>query len=232
MATIVWPGAVSAGDDLDVGWRNDTSHGDGTEDGSDTAEGFHALQHNKAALLLNAMRGEMGANPSGSFADLAARLNGRLTCRKTANQTFNSTSVVNVTEMVLPVDQTGLDYRFCFEWFWTAGAAGVVLVPSVAVPTVAGTLDVFWETIGLTASATATGTDNTNTVLTTGAAPQSMGFPASTTVPAAAARCFSRCVGVLSNPSATGVIQLRCNLETGTSGITFSRGAWGEVAIS
>ena len=64
MATITWPTTIDSSMP-DTAWRNDTSHSDGTEDGSDTAEGFHALQHNKLALFMAAVENELGADPSG-----------------------------------------------------------------------------------------------------------------------------------------------------------------------
>ena len=50
MATINWPTTQDAAPKSN--WRNDTSHSDGTTDGSDAAEGTHALEHNKLALFM------------------------------------------------------------------------------------------------------------------------------------------------------------------------------------
>lgn len=201
--------------------------------GTDNVAGSHAALHSSENDEIEAIETELGITPSGSFVDVAARLNARLTCRKTADQTFNSTTRTNVTDLVLPINSTGVDYWFKFEYAWNAGAVGVVLVPSLTFPTVAGTLTILWETIGLSAASGTTSVANMSAHVTTGtASPQSMGFPTSTTVPAAGARQWTRITGILSNPSATGSLQLQQNLETGTTAATLLRGGWGEMYIA
>jgi len=115
MATITWPATIDSSMPTTT-WRNDTSHSDGTTDGTDAVEGHHAVQHNKLALFMAAAENELGADPSATFTSVAARLNARLTCRTTADQALaaNTTALTNVTNMVLPVATTGLDYYFKF----------------------------------------------------------------------------------------------------------------------
>lgn len=231
MATITWPTSQDAA--LKSNWRNDTSHSDGTTDGSDAAEGTHAAEHNKLALFMAAAELEMGNNPSGTFADIAARLNARQTCRKTADQTNATTTLANVTDLVLPVTAAGLDYTFRFFVVWKSNTAGVTAQFAVTTPGVVGYVAYWGEVLG--AGTTVPSTGGINVVFdqiqaASGAVIAGAGGSAAAP-PTANAINIARIEGILSNPNAAGSIQLQAKAET-TGTITISRGSFGEIYIN
>ena len=215
MATITWPASIDSSMP-DTAWRNDTSHSDGTEDGSDVVEGFHAAQHNKLALFMAAAENELGADPSATFTSVAARLNARLTCRTTADQALaaNTTALTNVTNMVLPVATTGLDYyfKFCVAFSMaTIATAGLRL--GITTPAVTGYVSAK-VLIPRTADAnpaagTAQAAAPTVAVIEWPGYVNSSGDSVvSDQVPAITTVFIATVEGILSNPSATGNIQL------------------------
>ena len=238
MATITWP--TSQDTPLKSNWRNDTSHSDGTTDGSDATEGTHAAEHNKAALLLAALEAELGNNPSGTFADITARLAARQSCRKSADQALaaNTTALTNVTDMVLPVTTTGLDYYFKFLiTFSMATIATAGLRLGITTPTVAGYLSARVMIPRTADSNPAAGTAQSAAptvaviewpgyITSSGDSVVSDQIPAVTTVWAATIE------GILSNPSATGNIQVQASSEVTGSTLTLKKGSYGEIYIN
>lgn len=68
-----------------------------------------------------AVEAELGVNPSGSFVDVLTRLNGTLTARKTADQTFTTQTNAAVTDLSFAI-AANTDYTFRFVLPYTAGA--------------------------------------------------------------------------------------------------------------
>ena len=65
---------------------------------------------------------ELGLTPSGSFADVATRLQSRQTCRKTGDQPFTTQTPANVTDLSL-VLAANTDYDFEFVLHDNGGTA-------------------------------------------------------------------------------------------------------------
>jgi hypothetical protein len=193
-----------------------------------------ASDHNDAADAINKTEAELGINPSGTFADVAARLSARLTCRKTADQTNATTTLANVTDLVLPVATTGLDYYFEFFVPWSSNTAGVMAWFAVTVPAVTGYVTYWTEALGGSTTVPTTG-GNAATVdqlHNASASVQSAATGGSGAAPPTANVIqITRIHGILSNPSATGNIQLQAKAET-TGTITVKRGAYGELYIN
>lgn len=228
MASITWPASQDA--PLDSGWRNDTSHADGTEDGSDATEGFHAAEHNKAALILAALEAELGNDPSGTFATVAARLNARLTCRKTADQNFASTTAASVADLLLPAT-AGVDHYFRFIVPWSTSTSGNGIGFAVTCPAL-GTGGYIAYTVEIIRSQeTAVGTAPTATQMQYVGTGGSSGDAVTSDTSIQSVITVARIEGVCSNPNANGNLQLTCRGETSSS-VTVKKGAYGEVYLN
>jgi hypothetical protein len=198
----------------------------------------HATVHNNISDSIRAIETELGADPSGSFTSVASRLNARLTCRKTADTTNATVTLANVTDMVLPVATTGLDYYFYFYVIWTTSTLGNTAQFAVTVPAVTGYISYWIETMaGTTTVPTATG-DLTATSFVSNSfhnasasATAAAGAASGTSPPALTTNYMTRISGILSNPSATGNIQLQHRSETAVI-TTCKRGSYGEVYIN
>ena len=118
----VYPGAL---DTLDTTWAN-----------TDAADTVHPAHHADLADAVNKIEAELGISPSASFADVAARLNGMTTVRKTADQTMTGTAAVNITDLVFPIPAAaGAMYTFDFTFMWTTTTATSGLGISYTFPT-------------------------------------------------------------------------------------------------
>lgn len=179
-----------------------------------------------------AIDAELGTNPSGSFATVADRLNARLTCRKTADQTLSSTiTATNITDMLLPVATTGLDYYFRFIIIYQSNTLTNGFRTFVTCPTVGGyfaaVINIYGRVANTAAQATPPLMVYSGTINGSGQGVVSDGvgqinFPYVCTVE-----------GILSNPTATGSIQFQAANEVSTaSGNVVKRGSWGEVYIN
>lgn len=196
----------------------------------------HAALHVATNDEIEALETEGGINPSGSFTDIAARLNARLTCRKTADTTNATTTLANIADLTLPVNATGIDYWFRFFVCYSSGTAGVAPQFAITVPTAAGYIYYWSDVMGGTA--TVPGTNSTNTAVpvamtshNASASAQTITGGSAASPPAAGTIYGVRIEGILSNPSATGAINVQGKAET-TGTITFKRGSWGEVYIA
>lgn len=188
--------------------------------------------------ILKSHEQEMGINPSGSFSSVDARLNARLTCRKTADQTISSTvAPANITDMVLPINTTALDYYFKFIAVCTSSAGGTNGIRiGITCPTLTGYVAAevrIPRTIDANpANGTAQATPTITTMQHVGHITSSGDSVVSDIVPVGVNFV---CVveGILSNPSATGSIQLQvANEVTTANGNVVKRGSWGEVYIN
>jgi hypothetical protein len=182
---------------------------------------------------INKMQLMMGALPKGTFVDMASRLDARLTCRKTADQTFSSTvTPANVADMLLPVPTAGVDYRFVFEGVYTSAAVANGIRLGLATPTVGGYLHALVQIWGRL-NPQAAGAAPTDLMEWTSWITAAGGNVASDAVATINTNYPFRITGILSNPSATGNIQLTAANEVSTaSGNIIRRGAYGEVYLA
>lgn len=183
-----------------------------------------------------AIDAELGTNPSGSFATVADRLNARLTCRKTADTTNATTTQTVIADLTLPVNTTGIDYWFKFFICYSSGTAGVAPRFAITTPTVAGYVYYWIDVMGGTA--TVPGQTSTNTAIpvamtshNASANAQTITGGSAASPPAAGTVYGVKIEGILSNPSATGAINVTGAAET-TGTLTWKRGSWGEVYIA
>jgi hypothetical protein len=184
--------------------------------------GFHAQWMRDAGGALVAVETELGVNPSGSFVDVATRLDQMLTVRKTADQTFTTATLVSATDLSFPL-AVGRDYTFMFWLPWSAATAGVTQQHAVTFPAAA-----YGQYASESFTQTAPATEGTDMVSTSvqAASGARVGGVGGTSIPAAAVRTFTRIMGIVSNPSAAGTLQLQAATET-ASNSTLYKGAWG-----
>lgn len=219
-----------------------TNKGDTTDATAGTPTGGtasdHAGHHNALAGGVNAIEAELGALPKGTFTTVAARLNARLTCRKTADTTNATTTLTNVTDMVLPVATTALDYYFEFYVIWTTSTLGNTAQFAITCPAVTGYITYWQETMGGTTTVpSATGSTTAASMVSdshhtaSGSAGVQAGAASGTSPPALTTNYMTRITGILSNPSATGSIQLQHRSETAVT-TTCRRGSYGELYIN
>jgi hypothetical protein len=108
-----YPSAIDTTSVFPADWRNDSDNGDGTQDGSDTIVGFTAQWMRDVGDALIKIQTELGINPSGTMPTVESRLNARKTVRKTADQTFTTTTLANVTDLTFNVAaNTKYSYKF------------------------------------------------------------------------------------------------------------------------
>lgn len=205
---------------------------------ADASATAHVAGHNNASDALIAIETELGTDPAGTFTDLKTRLNSRVTCRKTADQTISSTvAPANITDMTLPVATTALDYwfRFCVVCTSSAGATNGIRI-GVTTPAITGYLSAL-VTIPRTidpnpANGTAQATPTVTTMPYVGEITSSGDSVVSDIVPVGI-NFVCTVEGILSNPSATGSIQLQvANEVTTASGNVIKRGSFGEIYIN
>jgi hypothetical protein len=202
-----------------------------------TSAATHATIHNNINDAVNKIEAELGTLPKGSFTNIANRLNARLTCRKTADTTNTTTTLANVTDMVLPVATTALDYYFEFYVVWTTNTAGTVAQFAVVTPAVTGYVVYWQETMGGTTTVpSATGSTTAASMVsdshhTASASAGGQVGGSAVSPPATGTNYITRITGILSNPSATGSIQLQHKSETAAT-TTVRRGSYGEIYIN
>jgi hypothetical protein len=123
-----YPGALDTTTEL----PND--HTDSTL--TDRAGVDHAGEHVNLSDAVRAIEGELGINPSASFADVAARLNAMTTVRKTADQTPTNQALTNITDMAFAIPAAaGAMYTFEFTIMWTTTTATSGLGVALTFPT-------------------------------------------------------------------------------------------------
>lgn len=228
-----YPGAL---DTLVTTRQDDTDSKSGTDLGLTTTTGVHAQDHNDAADAINKIEAELGVTPKGTFSSVSARLAARLTCRKTADTTNATTTLANITDLTLPIGTTALDYWFRFFVAYSSGTAGVAAQFAITVPAVTGYVYYWIDVMGGTA--TVPGVTSTNAAIpvamtshNASASAQTITGGSAASPPAAGTIYGVKIEGILSNPSATGSINVQGKAET-TGTITFKRGSWGEIYIN
>jgi hypothetical protein len=165
-----------------------------------------------AALLtaqdeeIRAIETELGTDPAASFADLT-----------------------------LPVSTTAIDYWFRFFVCWSSGTTGTAAQFAITVPTVAGYVYYWIDTMGSASTAPSTSSTGSAVTMTShnasGSAQAATGGASAAAPPTSGTIYGCKIEGILSNPSATGSIVLQGKAET-TGTITFKRGSWGEVYVA
>lgn len=192
----------------------------------------HAAHHNNMADAINKVEGELGTDPSGSFATVAARFASESNVRKTADEANTTTTLANVAEMAFPIT-IGADHFFEFFIPFSSAATTTGIALTVSIPTLAagGYLSATIEIprANETAIGTAPALANVQQVgLITASDDQvgSEGVPVINTV------YLAHMKGVLSNPSAAGSIQLRFRSEVAASGVTIKKGAYGRMYLN
>jgi hypothetical protein len=219
-----YPGAL---DTLDTTWAN-----------TDVTDTVHPAHHADLADAVNKIEAELGTDPSGSFTTVRARVDARLTCRKTADQTISSTTALtNLTDLSLPISTTALDYYFKFVAICTssAGATNGIRI-GLTCPALTGFVCA-QVTIPRTidpnpAAGTAQATPTVTTMPYVGTITSSGDSVVSDIVPVGI-NFVVVVEGILSNPSATGSIQLQGANEVSTaSGNVIKRGSYGEIYIN
>ena len=225
----VYPGAIDAVADLPVDVTNDTDNGDGTP--RTGTVGWAAALFNRYSSAIRHTELELGTDPSGTFTDVAGRLNARLTCRKTADQTIANATLANLTDLTLPIATTGLDYYFKFVVTMSAAALASGWRVAVTCPALTGYIcaQVFGP-ISSTAEATTAAPVLANyhqwgVISSSGDVVVGYQTPANNQIIPITIE------GIVSNPSATGNLQVQAASEAAATTI-WRRGSWGEVYIN
>lgn len=232
----VYPDAIDAVADLPIDVEAATDRGSGTPRGG--ALGWASTLYNRWSSAIRKIELELGTNPADSFTDVKTRLNARLTCRKTADQTISSTvAPTNITDMTLPVGTTALDYYFKFVVVCTssAGATNGIRV-GVTCPALTGyiaAIVIIPRTIDPNpANGTAQATPTVTTMPYVGSITSS-GDSVVSDIVSVGINFVVTVEGIVSNPSATGSIQLQVANEVTTSnGNVIKRGSYGEIYIN
>lgn len=201
----------------------------------------HPGHHNAMADEINAIADELGyaaGGPSASFSSVENRLNARLTCRKTADQTISSTvALTDVADLTLPINTIGIDYWFKFAVVCTssAGATNGIRI-GLTCPALTGYVSAMVIIPRTIDANPAAGTAASSMVVAQ--APwvghiTSSGDSVVSDIVSVGINFIVHVEGVLSAPSATGSIQLQAaNEVTTVNGNVIKRGSWGEVYIS
>lgn len=196
--------------------------------------GDHAAHHNALATAVNAVETELGVLPKGTFTNVATRLAARTTVRKSADQTFSSTvTPASVTDLVFPV-VAGNDYRFYFEIAYTSALVTNGVRLALTCPALTGYISAKVSIAGRAAFTSGTqGAATTNLPVYDGFITASAGVVASDAVAVINTVYIATISGILSNPSASGNLQLQAANEVSTaSGNVIKRGSYGELYIN
>lgn len=215
-----YPGAL---DSLPANMQDDTDAASGSDLGLSTSVGHHATQHNNLADAVNKIEAELGINPSGTFADVLARLNARLTCRKSADQAFATATLANVTDLSFAV-AASQDYYFKFAVMFTSTTTTSGLALAVTIP---ASPTAFSYAVSFTSL---TGNVATNIQ---GSAAASAGKVQTASATAAATAYMAIVEGILSNGVNAGTLQLQASEGGGTvASQTIKKGSYGELYLN
>ena len=217
----VYPGAIDAVADLPVDVTDDTDNGSGTP--RTGSVGWAAALFNRFGSAIRHIELELGTDPSGTFTDVATRQAARLTCRKSADQNMTTSTLANVTDCSFPV-ASGQDYMFKFLVPFTSGTTvttGFAL--GVTCPALTGYITYGVSIFAFGADGAASnwfgiGTSSGDKVM-------------STAQIAASTLTFAKVEGILSNPSASGTLQLQAATEIAATTVV-RRGAFGELYLN
>jgi hypothetical protein len=231
--TTSYPGALDTTTRFPADITDDTDSKAGTP--RTGLVGFLAQWIRDTGDAMRAVQTELGINPSGTFADVLARLNAQSTCRKTADQTISAAAMANVSDMVLPVTIGG-DHFFEFYVPYSAAATSTGVGFGVTVPALNAGGYISYE-VGISGRAANPAVAGAMALTTVpyhvhGTASDGTSATASEAVAVANAVYIARVWGVLSNPSAsTGGIQLRARPEVAAN-MTVKKGAFGRSYLN
>lgn len=214
--------------------QDDTDSKSGADLGVSTTTGDHAQHHNDLADAVNKVEAELGLLPKGTFATVRARLDARTTVRKSADQTFSSSvTPANVTDLVFPV-VAGNDYYFKFVVVYNSALVTNGVRLALTCPALTGYISAKVEIQGRAAFTSGTqGAATTNLSEFTGFITASGGVVASDAVAVINVNYVAIIEGVLSNPSASGNLQVQAANEVSTaSGNVIKKGSYGELYIN
>ena len=188
----------------------------------------HPGSHNRVNEEVNAVAAALGTNFQGSFSDLKTRLAATQTCRKTADQTNNTVTLANLTDLSFPI-AVGLDYEFEFTIPFSGSAAGVGLGLALTCPTLTGFLAARVDIPRLVEPAV--GTAPASDMLYSGAITSSGDVVVADSIPAINTIYIATIKGTLSNASAAGTLQAQFRAEAATSTLTVKKGASGLLRV-
>lgn len=193
--------------------------------------GDHAAAHNDNASAINNIEAELGINPSGTFSTVVARLAATQTVRKTADQTQGTTTLTNVSELLFPVTVGADHFVEFFIWVDTATTGNA---PKFAVtwPALgAGGFGSFaYEYFYQTAPATG-GTDMVWDQVINTSGTGALGVTGGTVAPVAGTPSLARLTGLVTNPSASGNIQLQVASEAAVN-VIVKKGSFGRMTVN
>lgn len=194
-----------------------------------TGDVIPAADHNDVADAANRIEAELGTDPAASFATVAARLNARLTCRKTADQTFSATTTVAaVSDMLLPLT-AGMDHWFKFFGVYnsasTTNGIRLALALSTGTASLIAARASMWGRVAVTAG--------TQAVAAYEAFISAIGTAVASDGVAATGTPYPFVVEGIVNPSANANLILQAANEVSTSsGNVIRKGSFGEVYIN
>lgn len=176
-----------------------------------------------------ALETEIGPLAKGTFTNVAARLNARLTVRKTADETFSTVTLTNVTNMSFAV-AAGQDYRFMFSVPFTAAALTTGIGIGITCPALTGYIS---ATVTIPRLLDAAGTAPASSAVYVGQITSSGDSVVADATPVITPAVITATVeGTISNPSASGTLQLQVRTEVAASNIVVKRGAYGELYLN
>jgi hypothetical protein len=195
----------------------------------------HAAHHNDLADAANKIEAELGVDPSGSFATVAARFAVQSTVRKTADQSQSTTNFVNVTDLAFPVTANG-DYFFEFFIPYSSSVTTTGVGFAVTCPTLASSGYISYV-VDISGRATSPAIGAAMTLSTvpyhthgqvSGGPSGSTIAPSSDAVALANVAYFARVEGICSAPSVDGTLQVQWRSETAAA-TTVKKGAFGRM---
>jgi hypothetical protein len=188
----------------------------------------HVADHNNANDAINKIEAELGLLPKGTFATVRARLDARLTARVTADQTFTTATLANVTNMSFAV-ASGQDYYFKFIVPFTSAATTTGLGLGLTCPALTGFIA---ATVTIPRLVDTAGTTPASSPVFVGQITSSGDSVVSDASPAITVVNVAIVEGILSNPSASGTLQLQAKTEVAASNIVLKKGAYGEIYLN
>lgn len=188
----------------------------------------HVADHNNANDAINKIEAELGLLPKGTFATVRARLDARSTVRKTADETFSTVTPTNITNMSFAI-AAGQDYYFKFTVPFTSAATTTGLGLALTSPALTGYLA---ATVTIPRLLDTAGTAPASSAVYVGQITSSGDSVVADATPAITVVHIAVVEGILSNPSASGTLQLQARTEVAASNIVVKKGAYGELYLN
>lgn len=200
-----------------------------TRANTDVTDTTHPADHNNANDAINKIEAELGLLPKGTFATVRARLDARLTVRKSADETFSTTSLANVTNMSFAI-ASGQDYYFKFTVPFTSAALTTGLGLGLTCPALTGFIA---ATVTIPRLLDTAGTAPASSAVYVGQITSSGDSVVADATPIITPAVQIAVVeGILSNASASGTLQLQSRSEVASSAIVIKKGAYGELYLN